>query len=125
MLDHADFVVINKFTRRGSEDALLHVRKQVARARRAFDTPAEKLPVFGTSAAHFNDSGVNALYANLIHALNQRFQLGWQSRFRWIIRPGTDFYFVYTHNWADDPLLNRFETLDRRAATKMLYTHRF
>jgi methylmalonyl-CoA mutase len=81
MLDHADFVVINKFTRRGSEDALREVRKQFARGRRLFDTPVEKLPVFGTSAAHFNDSGVNALYANLIHSLNQRFQLGWQSRY--------------------------------------------
>jgi hypothetical protein len=51
--------------------------------------------------------------------------LGWQSRFRWIVKPGNDLYFVYTHNWVDDPLQNRFNTLDRRAATKVLYTHRF
>jgi len=32
---------------------------------------------------------------------------------------------VYTHNWLDDPLLSRFTTLDRRAASKVMYTHRF
>lgn len=51
--------------------------------------------------------------------------LGWQSRFRWIMRPGSDLYIVYTHNWQDDPLLARFATLDRRIASKVLYTHRF
>ena len=51
--------------------------------------------------------------------------LGWQSRFRWIVTPGSDVYFVYTHNWVDRPLFNRFETLDRRVASKVLYTHRF
>ena len=48
-----------------------------------------------------------------------------QSRFRWILRPGSDFYIVYTHNWLDDPLQNRLHTLDRRAASKVMYTHRF
>jgi len=51
--------------------------------------------------------------------------LGWQSRFRWILKPGNDFYVVYTHNWLDDPVLARFSTLDRRAASKAIYTHRF
>ena len=51
--------------------------------------------------------------------------LGWQSRFRWILRPGSDVYFVYTHNWLDDLALSRFTTLDRRIASKVLYTHRF
>jgi hypothetical protein len=51
--------------------------------------------------------------------------LGWQSRFRWILTPGNDLYIVYTHNWLDDPVLNRFATLDRRAASKILYTYRF
>jgi hypothetical protein len=32
---------------------------------------------------------------------------------------------VYTHNWLDDPLRSRIYTLDRRAASKVLYTHRF
>jgi hypothetical protein len=51
--------------------------------------------------------------------------LGWQSRFRWILRPGSDVYVVYTHNWQDDPVRERFATLDRRIASKVLYTHRF
>lgn len=50
--------------------------------------------------------------------------LGWQMRFRWIPRSGNDLYFVYTHNWRDDPL-EAWRTLDRRAATKVIYTHRF
>ena len=48
-----------------------------------------------------------------------------KSRFRWIVKPGSDLYFVYTHNLVDDPLQDRFNTLDRRAASKVLYTHRF
>ncbi len=50
--------------------------------------------------------------------------LGWQGRFRWILRPGNDLYFVYTHNWLDDPELG-FRTENRRASTKFIYTHRF
>ena len=52
--------------------------------------------------------------------------LGWQSRFRWILTPGNDIFFVYTQNWIDptDPS-SRFMTLDRRAATKAVYTKRF
>ena len=51
--------------------------------------------------------------------------LGWQSHFRWILTPGNDLYVVYTHNWRDDPLLDRFSTLDNRLASKVLYTYRF
>jgi len=50
--------------------------------------------------------------------------LGWQFRYRWILRPGNDIYFVYAHNWFDNPIGPR-ATLDRKAATKILYTHRF
>jgi hypothetical protein len=50
---------------------------------------------------------------------------GWQSRYRWILTPGNDLYVVYTHNWLEDPVRDRFATLDRRAASKVLYTHRF
>ena len=64
-------------------------------------------------------------WVNNIQYDTQSALLGWQSRFRWILKPGSDLYFVYTHNWVDDPLENRFNTLDRRAASKVLYTHRF
>ena len=51
--------------------------------------------------------------------------VGWQARFRWIVRPGNDFYFVYINNWLDDPVTGTLHTLDRRLSTKLLYTHRF
>ena len=51
--------------------------------------------------------------------------VGWQSRFRWIVRPGSDFYFVYIQNWLDDPVTGQIFTLDRRLSSKVLYTHRF
>jgi len=69
MLDFADFVAINKFDRRGAEDALRDVRKQVQRNRGLFSTSPQELPVFGTQASHFNDDGVTALYQALVDAL--------------------------------------------------------
>jgi Domain of unknown function (DUF5916) len=64
-------------------------------------------------------------WVNNVQYDTQSAVLGWQSRLRWILKPGSDFYVVYTHNWLDDPLQNQMHTLDRRAASKMLYTHRF
>ena len=64
-------------------------------------------------------------WVNNIQYDTQSAQLGWQSRFRWILKPGSDIYLVYTHNWLDDPVLNKFSTLDRRMASKILYTQRF
>ncbi len=72
MLDFADFVAINKFDRRGAEDALRDVRKQVQRNRNLFSTPAEQLPVFGTIASRFNDDGVTALYQSLLPSLQNK-----------------------------------------------------
>jgi len=65
MLDFADAVAINKFERRGAEDALRDVRRQLARNRGQFDVDPTGLPVFGTIAARFNDDGVTALYQHL------------------------------------------------------------
>ncbi len=65
MLDHADVVAINKFERRGAEDARRDVARQVARNRAGFGGTWEDMPVFGTSAARFNDDGVTALYQHL------------------------------------------------------------
>jgi methylmalonyl-CoA mutase len=65
MLDFADVVAINKFERRGAEDALRDVARQLVRNREAFGVPWEQMPVFGTSAARFADDGVTALYQHL------------------------------------------------------------
>ncbi|MFC7489837.1 MULTISPECIES: fused isobutyryl-CoA mutase/GTPase IcmF [unclassified Knoellia] len=65
MLDFADLVAINKFERRGALDALRDVGRQLVRNRSAFGKKPEDMPVFGTSAATFNDDGVTALYQEL------------------------------------------------------------
>ncbi len=62
MLDFADAVAINKFERRGAEDARRDVARQLVRNREAFGSSPDDMPVFGTSAATFNDDGVTALY---------------------------------------------------------------
>ncbi|MFG2001303.1 fused isobutyryl-CoA mutase/GTPase IcmF [Spirillospora sp. NPDC048911] len=69
MLDFADVVAINKFERRGAADALRDVSRQLIRNREAFGAKPEDMPVFGTSAATFNDDGVTALYQHLIGPL--------------------------------------------------------
>ncbi|MCZ6560743.1 MAG: methylmalonyl-CoA mutase family protein, partial [Gammaproteobacteria bacterium] len=65
MLDYADLVVLNKFEKRGSEDALRDIRKQWKRNRLAFQTADEDIPVFPTIASQFNDPGVNRLFKEL------------------------------------------------------------
>jgi len=69
MLDFADFIAINKFDRKGGEDALRDVRKQYQRNRKLFDRSAEEMPVYGTIASRFNDDGVTALYQGILPAL--------------------------------------------------------
>nr|WP_220481890.1 fused isobutyryl-CoA mutase/GTPase IcmF [Nocardioides ginsengisegetis] len=72
MLDFADVVAINKFERRGAKDALRDVGRQLVRNREAFGKQPSDMPVFGTSAATFNDDGVTALYQHLRGLLADR-----------------------------------------------------
>ncbi len=69
MLDFADVVAINKFERRGAADARRDVARQLVRNREAFGSSPDDMPVFGTSAATFNDDGVTALYQFVRDAL--------------------------------------------------------
>ncbi len=71
MLDFAEIIVINKFERRGAEDALRDVRRQYTRNRELFDVDQASLPVFGTVASRFNDDGVTALYQHLRSVLGR------------------------------------------------------
>ncbi|WP_280256723.1 fused isobutyryl-CoA mutase/GTPase IcmF [Nocardia wallacei] len=71
MLDYADVVAINKFERRGAADALRDVSRQLVRNREAFGSSPDDMPVFGTSAATFNDDGVTALYQHLAGRLHE------------------------------------------------------
>jgi isobutyryl-CoA mutase len=72
MLDYADIVVLNKFDRKGSEDALRDVRAQMRRARNLFESPLEEMPVYGTIAARYNDEGVNGLFKGLIDIISKK-----------------------------------------------------
>jgi len=72
MLDYADVVAINKFDRKGADDALRDVSKQVQRNRMAFDRDTDQMPVYGTIASHFNDDGVTALYQALLAVLRKK-----------------------------------------------------
>jgi len=72
MLDFADLVAINKFDRKGAEDALRDVRKQMQRNREAFTASSESMPVYGTIASRFNDDGVTAMYQGLTALLDER-----------------------------------------------------
>ncbi|MCZ7555243.1 MAG: methylmalonyl-CoA mutase family protein [Bacteroidia bacterium] len=79
MLDLADIVVLNKFEKRGAEDALRDIRKQVKRNRGLWDTPDEDLPVFPTIASQFNDAGTNWLFQNLLRSINRKTGSTWES----------------------------------------------
>jgi len=75
MLEQADFIVINKFEKPRSEDALRDVRKQYRRNHQLFanhpGSPEDhELPVYGTMASKFNDKGVNALFKDLATQMN-------------------------------------------------------
>ncbi|MAG57756.1 MAG: methylmalonyl-CoA mutase [Planctomycetes bacterium] len=81
MIDLADLVVVNKFERRGAEDALRDVRKQYRRVHGLFHEPADdELPVFGTIAARFADPGVTSAYLNLLDLVAEKTKISWPSR---------------------------------------------
>ena len=75
MLDYADCIVVNKFEKKGSDDAIRDIRKQVQRNRKAWDTKPEDFPVFGTIASKFNDDGTTALYHAIIDMLAEKTSL--------------------------------------------------
>lgn len=80
MLDFAHLIAINKFERKGSEDALRHVRKQYQRNHKLFDAKPEDMPVYGTIASKFNDDGVTALYLGILDALRETVGADWQTK---------------------------------------------
>jgi methylmalonyl-CoA mutase len=77
MLDYADAIAINKCDKRGAQDALRDVRKQVQRNRGWFERAPAELPVFLTAAARFGDAGVDALFAFLMKELQTRSGRDW------------------------------------------------
>jgi isobutyryl-CoA mutase len=81
MIDYADLIVINKFERKGSEDAKRQVQKQYQRSHMFFDKELDEMPVYGTIASQFNDPGTNALFAALVNKINEKAGTDWTTSF--------------------------------------------
>ncbi|MFN1833730.1 methylmalonyl-CoA mutase family protein [Balneola sp. MJW-20] len=79
MLDLADLVVLNKFEKKGSLDALRDIRKQMIRNRGSWDLKPEEMPVYPTIAAQFNDEGVNRLFKAIVDRINENYEIGWET----------------------------------------------
>ena len=72
MLDFADVVAINKFDKRGAQDALRDVKKQFKRNNNLWEADDSKIPVYGTIASQFNDPGTNSLYKVIIDKVKEK-----------------------------------------------------
>ncbi|MES2241103.1 MAG: methylmalonyl-CoA mutase family protein [Bacteroidota bacterium] len=82
MLDFADLVAINKFDKRGALDALRDVKKQYQRNHNLWDADLDSLPVFGTIASQFNDSGMNRLYKATMDKIVEKTNTDLKSNFK-------------------------------------------
>ena len=81
MIDYADLIVINKFERKGSEDALRQVQKQYQRSHLLWENDLDDMPVYGTIASQFNDKGTNALFAALVATVNKKCGMDWETSY--------------------------------------------
>ncbi len=86
MIDFADLIVINKFERKGSEDALRQVQKQYQRSHLLWDNDLDEMPVYGTIASQFNDKGTNSLFAALVGVLNKKCGLDWETSYAQFVK---------------------------------------
>ncbi|HEY2344500.1 MAG TPA: methylmalonyl-CoA mutase family protein [Xanthomonadaceae bacterium] len=75
MIDFAQLIVLNKYDRRGAEDALRDVRKQWKRNHNAFKVADGDVPVYPTIASQFNDPGISWMFANLCRLLREKLHL--------------------------------------------------
>jgi methylmalonyl-CoA mutase len=80
MLDLAELVVLNKFEKKGSLDALRDIRKQMIRNTGQWHAKQEDMPVYPTIAAQFNDEGVNRLFKALVNRINDHYEIGWETK---------------------------------------------
>jgi hypothetical protein len=63
---------------------------------------------------------------NLVQFDNGSRNLGWQSRLRWILTPGSDIFLVFNQGWIQDEQNDfRFRMADRKFSAKIQYTFRF
>ncbi|KEO72469.1 methylmalonyl-CoA mutase family protein [Anditalea andensis] len=82
MLDFADIIALNKFDKRGAQDALRDVKKQYKRNHNLWDISDEDIPVFGTIASQFNDPGMNNLYKAIISKIQEKTSVDLPSSFK-------------------------------------------
>ena len=75
MLDFADLIVLNKYDKRGAEDALRDIRKQWKRNHVAFQVSDDDIPVYPTIASQFNDPGVNWMFTELCRRMAEKLEL--------------------------------------------------
>ncbi len=89
MLDYADLVVLNKYDKRGAQDALRDIRKQWKRNRLAFSLDDAEVPVYPTIASQFNDPGVSRMVVELCRRMAEKLDLD-QDRWRPTLSLPTD-----------------------------------
>ena len=82
MIDYADFIVLNKFEKRGAQDAMRDIQKQWRRSRNEFQIPDAEIPVYPTIASQFSDAGVNKLFHTVCSALGG---LDGKANFEWAL----------------------------------------
>ncbi len=79
MLDFADVIALNKFDKKGAQDALRDVKKQYQRNHQLFNQDVEEMPVFGSIASQFNDTGTNKLYKALLQIISEKTSAAFES----------------------------------------------
>ena len=62
--------------------------------------------------------------ANFVQYDTESQNIGLQSRLRWILTPGNEFFIVLNHAWQEDRF-DRFEAAQTRFRMKLNYTFRF
>src|SRR6056297_1915481 len=92
MLDLAEIVVLNKFEKKGSLDALRDIRKQMQRNRGDWHVSPKKMPVYPTIAAQFNDEGVHRLFKALVDRINTHYSLSWDTTLYQNAEPAEDLH---------------------------------
>ncbi len=72
MLDFADLIALNKFDKKGASDALRDVKKQYQRNHHLFEHPLDAMPVYGSIASQFNDTGTHQLYRAILAKITEK-----------------------------------------------------
>ncbi|MCZ2339638.1 MAG: methylmalonyl-CoA mutase family protein, partial [Chitinophagales bacterium] len=94
MLDFADIVAINKFDKKGAQDALRDVKKQYQRNHNYWDKDPNDMPIFGTIASQFNDPGTNTFYKKLIEIIREKTGIDFQSHLKLPVGESEKIYII-------------------------------